>query len=105
MGRLAFALAAMIALAGCGGADETAGAGGSDGVATPDNGGALPPGDDDSSRDDGSGWPRWKNPCPGPACDPYRQDPRWLVDPPPDLERMRTTIVRPPERAASPAER
>src|SRR5262245_24577679 len=46
----------------------------------------MPSGNNDSDMDDGSYWPKWKNPCPGPACDPPygRVRPQWLVDPPPD---------------------
>ncbi|MEY4745327.1 MAG: hypothetical protein RL272_1272 [Candidatus Parcubacteria bacterium] len=107
MGRLAFALGLLLVAAGCGGADDGHGAGGSDTAGAPTDGTSLPP-RDDPGRDDGSGWPRWKNPCPGPACDPYRDDPRWLIDPPPD-EAFRQRAMRPslpaPERASSPASR
>ncbi len=51
-------------------------------------------------------WPKWKNPCPGPACDPpYQLHPDWLVDPPPDyagswrMEESSGTASQPPAQA------
>jgi len=75
----------IIAFTGCAGADDVS-QGGSGGGGDDDRPGyGLPPGDNDSDLDDGSGWPRWKNPCPGPACDPPRgAHPEWVVDPPPE---------------------
>jgi hypothetical protein len=95
----AFAAAVMCMLVGCSGADPGPQGGG--GGREDDGHLGWPPSDNDSTMDDGSYWPKWKNPCPGPACDPYRNDPRWLVDPPPDaVERPGETTMRPPSGIA-----
>lgn len=84
MVRVIFAAALMLASFACGGTDpDPSGEGGGD-VADDDYGGALPPEDDGSNFDDGSGWPKWKNPCPGPACDPPRNTRDEVINPPPD---------------------
>lgn len=83
-----------LALAGCGDGPET---GGSDEEPNqPSQPGLGGPSDNDSDQDDGSYWPKWKNPCPGPACDPYRGvHPEWIVDPPPDKESPATPAINP----------
>jgi len=90
----------MLACFGCSGADTSPSGNGSGGGGE-DPGYGLPPGDNDSDFDDGSGWPRWKNPCPGPACDPYRgAHPEWIVDPPPDRQVLPGERVMTPGAAA-----
>lgn len=86
MVRGIFAAALMLVSFACGGTDSApSGDGGGDG-ADDGFGGALRSGNNDSDHDDGSGWPRWKNPCPGPACDPPRQDRGdAVINPAPDL--------------------
>lgn len=73
---------------------------------------SQPPAQDDWQWQEGDSydpgyWPKWKNPCPGPACDPpYQLHPDWLVDPPPDdrqgwrMEEVSTPAAQPPTQAA-----
>ena len=82
----------LLTLAGCGGADDARGPDGPSAQQPPGEELPLPSNDDDPGRDDGSGWPRWKNPCPGPACDPYRLPYVERGDPPPDRERVGIAI-------------
>ena len=53
-------------------------------------------------------WPKWRNPCPGPACDPPPEfKPDWASDPPPDGDddwrgwATGDRGVRPPERSGT----
>lgn len=89
----------LLSFVACSGADPgPQGGGGSGGREEPGYG--MPPSDNDSDFDDGSGWPRWKNPCPGPACDPYRgAHPEWIVDPPPDRQVLPGERVMTPNQA------
>lgn len=92
---LAFLLTSTcLALAGCGDdGRETGPAEEPNQPAPPGMGG---PSENDSDMDDGSYWPKWKNPCPGPACDPPRGiHPEWIVDPPPDRESPATPATNP----------
>lgn len=85
-----------LALAGC--SDDGGDTGGSGGGADePTQPGSGYWGDNDSSQDDGSYWPKWKNPCPGPACDPPRSRYEQVSNPPPDEDDLQPQIYVRPE--------
>lgn len=46
-------------------------------------------------------WPKSRNPCPGPACDPAPEfKPEWVSDPPPDyIEQRGQDQVLPPAQS------
>lgn len=83
-----FAGLVLVATASCGGTDPGPQGGGEQQDGERQLG--WPSSDNNSNQNDGHDKPRWKNPCPGPACDPYRSHPEWSVDPPPDFEQQRT---------------
>lgn len=98
--KTAAALAALgFMVAACGGDDtghDETGAGGGDQEQE-----EMPWGysENDSSYDDGSAWPKWKPPCPGPACDPPRDEREWVSNPPPDEDEL------PAQQTSSPSPR
>jgi hypothetical protein len=88
------AVSAVLALAGCG--DDGQGRGETDEeTEQPSPPGLGGPSGNDSDYDDGSYWPKWKNPCPGPACDPPKMDRDERINPPP--------YEREPEQYGNPA--
>lgn len=98
--KVAATLAALgFTVAACGGDDrghdDETGAGGADQEQQ------MPWWSDDhgSNYDDGSAWPKWKNPCPGPACDPPRDERDWVSNPPPDEDKL------PEQQMSSPSSR
>ncbi len=88
-----FLMGACLALGGCGDADTETGP--AEEPNQPSQPGFGGPSNNDSDMDDGSYWPKWKNPCPGPACDPYRDKRDQVVDPPPDKESPATPAINP----------